>query len=56
MMLEPKGIKYWTIDEDGRNTIRDDAPEWAKIEFEEYQEDMKQEPDEDGVIKVRIIM
>lgn len=33
MLESPKGYEYWT--EDG---ILDDAPEWAKKEFEEYQE------------------
>lgn len=51
MMKEPKGEKYWYIDEKTEQwKIRDDAPEWAKQEFEEYQKAVNPEPDADGVI------
>lgn len=37
MMEEPKYEKYWYIDEKTETwCIRDDAPEEAKNEFEEY--------------------
>lgn len=37
MMGMPKGIEYWETDKKtGENIIKDDAPEWAKEEFEKY--------------------
>ncbi len=46
---EPKGIDYWYLDREAKKwRIRDDAPEWAKEEFEEFYND---EPDEDGLIR-----
>lgn len=53
MLSSPKGLKYW-IEKDEGYVIADDAPEWAKREFEEYQEQMKDlgKPDEDGIIRV----
>lgn len=46
MLKEPKGYQYWT--EDGG--ISETAPDWAKKEFKEYQELMKQSevPNEDN--------
>lgn len=35
MMTEPRGHKYWVYT-DGDVFIRDDAPEWAKKEFEVF--------------------
>ncbi|MCM0599128.1 hypothetical protein [Periweissella fabalis] len=45
MMIVPKGIEYWTKD-----GIADDAPDWAKIEYAEYLEQMDEKPDENGVV------
>lgn len=40
MRKMPKGLKYWYIDEKTEQwRIQDDAPVWAKQEFEEYIED-----------------
>ena len=50
MMEEPKGMKYWYIDERERWQIEDDAPEWAKKEFDEYMKSVNPEPDEDGIV------
>ena len=48
-MEEPKGIDYWYIDPKAEKwCIKDDAPEWAKEEFEEY---FKDEPDENGIMR-----
>lgn len=35
MLIKPKGYEYWINNEDGLK-IKEDAPEWAKEEFEEY--------------------
>ncbi len=51
MIPEPKGIKYWKRDKNGKSIIAEDAPEWAKKEFKEYQEMMNPVADKDGVIK-----
>ena len=55
MLKSPKGLEYW-IEEDGKFVISDDAPDWAKREFEEYQEQMDSigEKDEDGLIKLQL--
>ena len=51
MMKEPEGMKYWYIDKKTETwKIKDDAPEWAKVEFEEYQKAVNPEQDADGVI------
>ena len=53
MLEEPKGMKYWYIDEKTELwKIRDNAPEWAKQEFEEYQKAVNPEPDDDGIITI----
>lgn len=51
MLIEPKGINYWTVDKLGNQTIAADAPAWAKKEFEEYQKLMAEEPDKNGILK-----
>lgn len=53
MLESPKGLKYW-IEKDGEFVISDDAPDWAKEEFEEYKELLSElgKPDEDGLIKL----
>lgn len=53
MLDAPKGLEYWT-EINGELAIRDDAPDWAKEEFEEYQELLSSlgEADEDGLIKL----
>ena len=39
MVIEPKGfIKYWYLDENKKYCIRDDAPDWAKEEYERYKD------------------
>lgn len=40
MLDAPKGLKYWIEDSDGNQTIVDNAPKWAKKEFQEYEEIM----------------
>ena len=35
MLIKPKGYKYWVTSEDELK-IKEDAPEWAKEEFEKY--------------------
>lgn len=49
MLVMPKGYKFWYT-ENGKNKIKKDAPEWAKKEFNEYQEKLKMigKPKEDG--------
>ena len=37
MLASPKGYEYWTD-----NDISDDAPEWAKKEYEDYQNMVEQ--------------
>ena len=46
----PKGIEYHYIGEDEQWHIKDDAPEWAKKEFEEFQKMLSEEPDENGIV------
>jgi len=51
MMQQPKGLEYWYTDEKtGGWRIKEDAPGWAKKEFDEYQEVMNPEPDENDII------
>ena len=52
MLIKPKGYKYWEISGDELK-IKEDAPEWAKEEFEKYLKLMNQssgETEEDEVI------
>lgn len=53
MLDSPKGFKYWDVDEHGKSIIDSDAPDWAKEEFENYQEQLKasEKTDEDGTLK-----
>jgi hypothetical protein len=46
MIVAPKGLEYWT-----KSGISDDAPEWAKVEYERYHEQMNETPDENGIVK-----
>lgn len=50
MLTQPKGYEYWV--HEGNVTIRDDAPEWAKKEFDDYMEKMDESvnADEDGIV------
>lgn len=52
MIEEPKFMKegFAFIGEDEQWHIKDDAPEWAKKEFEEFFKSINPEPDEDGVV------
>lgn len=52
MLASPKGLEYWSVDKNGNDIIRADAPEWAKQEFEEYHRLMKEteKSDEKGLI------
>ncbi len=43
-----EGYEY--IGEDEQWHIRDDAPDWAKKELEEFYAKLHPEPDEDGII------
>lgn len=47
MLASPKGYEYWTD-----NGISEDAPEWAKKEYEDYHKLMGQsiKPNEDKEI------
>ena len=36
VVVKPKGYEYWYWDENDKRRIRDDAPDWAKEEFERY--------------------
>lgn len=51
-MPEPKFMRegYEYLGEDGQWHIRDDAPDWAKKEFEEFYAMVNPDPDEDGCI------
>ncbi len=51
--FEEEGYDYYEdsyLGEDGKRHLRDDAPEWAKKEFEDYYAKLHPEPDEDGII------
>ncbi|NBI73263.1 hypothetical protein D3Z50_19895 [Clostridiaceae bacterium] len=41
---------YEYLGEDGQWHIKDDAPEWAKKEFDEFNAMINPIPDEDGLI------
>lgn len=51
-MQEPRFSQegYDYIGEDEKWHIRDDAPDWAKKEFEEYYAKLHPEPDGDGFV------
>ncbi|MGX7132359.1 hypothetical protein ACWOB3_07745 [Enterococcus songbeiensis] len=51
MLMQPKGYEYWYIENDIEK-IKADAPDWAKKEFQEYQEIINnaEQPDENGNI------
>lgn len=49
MLDVPKGLKYW-IDTKSGNKIDNNAPEWAKKEFNEYQQEFEKKPDKNGNI------
>lgn len=49
MLDAPKGLKYW-IETDSGSKIDDNAPQWAKKEFEEYQREMERSTDKSGNI------
>lgn len=40
MLDSPKGLEFWIFGTDGSVSISEDAPEWAKQEFNEYQEEI----------------
>ena len=52
MLDKPRGYKYWIDNADGTISLKEDAPEWAKEEFEEYQKTIEKSgmPNEDGEI------
>lgn len=52
MLMAPKGLEYWDTDVNGNSYIHNDAPNWAKKEFEEYQTMLKSTelPKKDGNI------
>lgn len=51
-MIEPRFMKegYNYIGEDEQWHIRENAPDWAKKEFEEYMAMVNPVPDKDGVV------
>lgn len=51
-MKEPEFIKegYAYINEDEQWAIKNDAPDWAKKEFEDFFKSVNPTPDENGVI------
>lgn len=51
-LIMPRFIKegYEYIGDDGRWHIKDDAPDWAKKEFEEFYRKLNPTPDENGKI------
>ncbi|WP_375180626.1 hypothetical protein [Enterococcus rotai] len=53
MLDSPKGFEYWDVDEQEKSIIVSNAPDWAKEEFEKYQEQLKasETVDEDGNLK-----
>lgn len=52
MMAEPRGIEYHYFDEKTHTwKIKEDAPQWAKEEFEEYQKIINAKQNVDGVVK-----
>lgn len=53
MLMMPKGYEFWIKGDNGVNVISPDAPEWAKKEFEKYQNMLEScnIPDKDGIIK-----
>ena len=51
MRAEPEGIDYWYLDgKTEKWKIKDDAPDWAKEEFESYMKSLDLEPDENGIV------
>lgn len=53
MLIKPKGYKYWVTSGDELK-IKEDAPEWAKEEFEEYLKLMDQSSGETEEFEVII--
>lgn len=53
MLMAPKGYEYWKVDAQGNEIIADDAPEWAKKEFEEYHQLMEKSVDPDADILIQ---
>lgn len=53
MLIKPKGYKYWLTSGDELK-IQEDAPEWAKEEFEKYLEMMDQSSGQKGYAEVII--
>lgn len=53
MLDQPKEIEYWSTDIEGNDTIDPNAPAWAKQEFDDYQEKMKQsgKTDKNGITR-----
>lgn len=47
----PEGLDYWYVDKETENwRIDDNAPAWAKKEFEEYMKAVNPEPDDNGIV------
>nr|WP_285948118.1 hypothetical protein [Bacteroides intestinalis] len=55
MLEEPrfiqKGYEYFD-DNTGKWCIKEDAPEWAKKEFQEFYNHIDPEPDDDGIVTI----
>lgn len=51
MMIEPKGIQYHYFDEKTHTwKIKEEAPDWAKKEFEEFRKKIEVKLDENGIV------
>lgn len=51
MRKMPKGMKYWYIDKNTEQwKIKDDAPVWARREFEEFQKAINPEQNKEGIV------
>ena len=51
LLKEPKGIVFWFIDDETEKwCIKEDAPDWAKKEFDEFFGLVKSEPDDNDVV------
>lgn len=52
MLEEPRFFQenYAYLNEKEEWCIKEDAPEWAKIEFKEYFEKIKEIPDDDDIV------
>lgn len=55
MIAEPRFVKEGWLDDSKPHEgwkLKENAPEWAKKEFEQFLEDISEEPDEYGRIRI----